>query len=529
MTTPPESITINYIAPDGTVTDITRSVLFSDAYFESQAAAVPGSFHLTVKDPDQTLGFVSGGRVELELGGQRMFGGFLNVPTRDFFFPADRTDRPVRTRRWSLDGVDYNLLLDKRVLRRTADYTHAIPSVPVGSNGNDSHIIGLFSSYFDLGFSGGGTIDVTSRVPSTPINVFTNKWVWPTQGSTMRQTLDALVIETTIHGLLACIYWLDAEAKLVWLAIPSEEDASPWGFSDIPDPDAEFPFIGWRDGSASEDGSSVINDVFIWGGSPIGTNGAVVMAHRSNAESVSAHGRWQMAEAHPGEDGYKSQAEVNARANALISGDTSGTSPVTGAQGLVNPDMQYSLTWFAHDVPVIGGVRSHLVPGKTVTLNLWSFSEDDGVTPYAVNLPLRQVRITFPTLPSDNPELEPLTYVQFQGQFSLSMSDPVWWWQYLRTRRPALQAAPVVTTNNSSTTFPYGSYFTDAPQESPDGARTLFSIVPTYVPGSLAVWKDGLSLAAGTAFSETSPDAGTFTLSPAPAGGAVIICTCRTG
>jgi hypothetical protein len=526
MTTPkvPEDITITYFDPSGSTTDITGSVTYIDAYFELQAAAVPGSFHLTVKDPNHTMSFVSGGRIEMSLGTVKMFGGFLTQVTRDFFFSALDTSEPVKGRRWSLDGVDYNYILDKRVLRRPADYTHKIPDVAL-ANANDAHIISLFSSYFDLGFSGGGSLDVTTKVEH--VNDFSVKYVWPMQGETMRAVLDSLVIETTIHGELACIYWVDADADLNWLAL--QTTAAPWGFSDIPN---GTTFIGWRDGTVTDDGSSVINEVFVWGGSPIGTNGSIVLAHKSNSTSITDNGRWQLAENHPGEDRFKTQAQVDARANALISGSTSGTSPVTGAQGLVNPDRQFVLTWFSHDVPKSLGVRQQLIPGMVTTFNLWSFSEDDGVTPYVIAVPLRQVKITFPTLPGDNPDSDPLTFVQFEGTFGLQMSDPVWWWQFLRKMRPMPQPAPVVGTDNDSSTFPYGSYFADETQEAANGSRTLFSILPPYISGTLQVYTgSGGSLTLLTkdvAWSETNPDVGSFTLVSAPAIGITVYCQART-
>ena len=517
----PEDVMIQYTSPDGgTVLDITTSVLYADAYFESQSAAVPGSFQITVKDPDQSLEFTSGGVIEMWIGGKKQFGGFVTVPIRDFFFPADDTSKPIRSRRWILTGIDFNLLLDKRVLRKTSGNTTAVPDETL-VHSYDKFIIDKFGSYFDLGFSGGNTLGVYSRVRH--VNDFSKKWVWPTLGSTMRQVLDALVIETTVNDDNdACVYWVDADAEINWLAL--HDTASPWGFSDIPD---GVDFIGWRDGSVSSDGSSVINEVYVWGGSPIGSNGTVVVGHHSNAASISAHGLWQMAETHPGESLYKSQASVDARAKALVLGTTSGTSPVTGAQGLVNPDEQYSLTWFAHDVPRDGdGNRQHLVPGMVSTLLLWSFSQDGGVTPFSINVPLRQMRITFPTLPPDSPG-EEKAYVQFEGTFGLLMSDPVWWWEFLRGMRPRVQQQPIITTNGSSDTFPYGSYFTGAPVETPDGTRTAFTLPCTYQPGTLAVMLNGLLQTSG--WSESSPSTGGFTFTAPPVATDTIICTCRTG
>ena len=207
--------------------------------------------------------------------------------------------------------------------------------------------------------------------------------------------------------------------------------------------------------------------------------------------------------------------------------------PQTGSQGLVNPEDQYTLTWFAHDVPLDnGGVRQHLIPGAVTTLNLWSFSEDGGVHPFAIDVPMRQVRITFPTLPGENPGGEPKTFVQFQGMFGLQMADPVWWWAFLRRMRPAPQAQPIITTNNDSGSFPLGSVFSGSPKEAPDGSRTVFSIRPTYQPGTLYVWLNGLPQSSGTSFTETTPDdptGGTFTFATAPQSTDAIMCQCITG
>lgn len=527
----PEEVVIRYTTPGGAHTDITKSVIFADAYFEMQAAAVPGSFHITVKDPDHTHSFVAGGVIELWIGGKKMFGGFILSPAKDFFVPADRTDRPVMTRRWTLDGVDFNHLLDKRVLRNLSSLTKNVPDVTHASgHANDRYIIGRFADYFDLDFSGGNVLDVSTKVRH--INDFSVTWKWPTPGSTMRQTLDALVIETTIHGMESSIYWVNASGQIEWLSL--HDTIADWGFSDVPsgpgyDEDGVYlgtSFIGWRDGSAALDGSNVINEVFVWGGSPLGTNGAVVVGHNKNAGSIEDHGLWQMADVHPGETDYKTQDSVDARANALISGRTSGTGS-RGTQGLVNPDTQYSLTWYAHDVPISGGLRQHLVCGDVTTLNLWSFSTDNGAHPYAIRVPMRQARVTFPTLPSDNPNADPLAFVQFQGTFGLFLSDPVWWWEFLRKIRPAPQVAPVIMTSNDSTTFPYGSYFTGWPLETPNGSRTLFTLPASYMAGSLEVILNGIPQSSSS-FTETSPTDGTFTFDTAPVATDFIGCKCRT-
>lgn len=53
-----------------------------------------------------------------------------------------------------------------------------------------------------------------------------------------------------------------------------------------------------------------------------------------------------------------------------------------------------------------------------------------------------------------------------------------------------------------------------SPNESPDGARTLFTLPEGYTAGTLAVYRNGERLQSGV--TETSPASGTFTLSVAP-------------
>lgn len=510
------TVAIDYTAPGGTASGITNHVLFGDAYFESQLAAIPGQFQMTVKDEDQTLDFVTGGEITLSIDGSKYYGGFITQVSRTFAVPADDTVSQavsaVKTRQWKLAGVDYNVLLDKRILRNTSDYTHIIPSITTSTQDGDI-IKNDFGTYFDL--SG---LDVATKV--TNVNTFAGGWTWPTQGSTMRQVLDALVIQSTLSGsTYATLYYVDAAKDLNYLALQTA--TAPFGFSDNA-PDGTT-FIGFRDGTATEDGSSIANDVFVWGGSPWASGGGIVLGRATNSTSVSAHGRWQLAESDFGQPGLGIQAGVTARANALVSGATTGTSPVTGAQGLVNPDLQFTLTWFAHDVPTTSGVRNHLLPGFVTTLDLWTFSTDGGATPFTYDVPARQIQVTFPSLKEDG-----TSYVQFTGTFGIQLSDPVWLWQYLLRKRTNSGVTLVAASNPGSTAPPYGSLFQGAPTESPDGSRTTFSIPFAYISGTTQVYLNGLDQLLATSYTESAPASGQITFTFAPVSADTIWIVCRT-
>ena len=61
-----------------------------------------------------------------------------------------------------------------------------------------------------------------------------------------------------------------------------------------------------------------------------------------------------------------------------------------------------------------------------------------------------------------------------------------------------------------------------SPNESTNGVRVLFTLPTAYVAGSLAVYREGERLVEGV--TETSPSAGTFTLTIPPDSTEVLKC-----
>ncbi len=486
--------------------DITGSCVFDQCQFEAQMAAVPGTFTVVVRDITQALTFTTGKELTLDVDGIRLYGGFVMQVNETYFFPADDTTgdvSEVESRQWVLVGVDYNVLLDKLVLHNASNYTQNIPNV-TGSPTDASIITGHFDDYFDI--PAGFNFTNTSYIIANHTFSTTGNFVWMTQGSTMRQLLDE-----RLGKPYGSVYWIDANKQFHFL--PVQDTAAEWGFSDKPNNDpigVGTPTYGFRDGEFSEDASSVVNDALVWGGSEWAAGGDVVFDRRENATSITDHGRWQIGEVKVGDADYKSQAEVTARAKVIVDGNESGTF-AEGSQGLVNPEKQFRCTWFSTEVPEDGGNPVHLVPGFVVPIRLYVFSDDGGVTPFAVDLPLRQVSINFPTLDATGD-----AYLEFTGSFAVLMSDPKWLWTFLREGATRIASTTVSSSaDNSSVSPPYGAQYQGAPSPATDGVTTVFSIPFGYIGGTLQLYVNGL-LQDSDAYSESDPPTGEITLTFTP-------------
>lgn len=483
--------------------DITGDCVFEMCSFAAQMAAVPGTFQVVVRDMAQSLDFTTGKELTLDVDAVRLYGGYVTQVSKTYFFPADDTTgdvSDVESRQWALTGVDYNILLDKLVLRNTADYTHNIPKT-AGPITDGGLIRTKFDDYFDLpsGFNFSSSTYILDN------HTYTNGFVWPTQGMTMRQVLD-------LWGLYGAVFWIDANRQFNF--VPVQDTAADWGFSDKPNNDpigTGTPTYGFRDGEFTEDASPIVNDALVWGGSEWAVNGDVVFARRENATSITAHKRWQVGEVRVGEANYKSSAEVTARAKVIVDGNESGTF-AEGSKGLVNPEKQFRCTWFSTDVPEDGGDPVHLRPSQVVPIRLWVFSDDGGATPFAVDLPLRQLNITFPEL-----DVGGDAYLEFEGFFGVLMSDPAWLWAFLREGATKLPSTTVSTSaDNDSVDPPYGAEYAGEPSPATDGSTVVFTIPFSFIGGTVRLLVNGLLQDPTTAYSESDPSTGEITLTFAP-------------
>ena len=506
--------------------DVVRYALPGSTTFETLFNASPGACTIVLRDMDQELSFTTGDEIAMGLDGVPMWTGYVTGVRMGYFFPAvdtvTRSPSEVKERRWTLRGVDLNTLMDKRVFRNPANYLAAAPNF--GRDVMDGALIRealTADKYFDIDDS---EFDVTTEVddiapPFDPLSLAEpGDGAWPTQGTTLRAMLEEFA------SITGAVYYFSPSKTLHWK--PLEELEADWGFSDVPGTDR----IGFRDIDASEEGgpSTIINDALIWGGSEWSGTGQTVFARETDATSVGDYGRWQKAEVHFGQDYFKLQSGVDARANTIVHGTPTGT-PITGFQpGMRWPQWMVTLTWSSHRVPRSGGVPLHLVAGNLVHIDLHTFAV--GASPLELLLPLRRLEISFPAIPEEGGGADPPAWVQFRGSFGLQLSDPASLWRYLLSsgfgRARVGQPMGIVSGSGPAT---YGSLLSIEPTPTPDSVETVFDLPDDrgYIGGTTQVYVNGAFMRVGIDYTESDPNAGEITFTTAPTTGQWVWVICR--
>ena len=515
--------------------DITNKVIFSSARFESQLGAIPGTAEMLIKDVDQTFDIVSGDELTLDIDGIRQWGGYVLVPGRTFALPVvdTVTNGPgdVSARQFRLTGVDYNILFDKRVIHNPADHLSHFPYFPLDQKMGELLRDQLFASYLDIGSDG---LDTNTFVDDGFVPRFdangnpdpdgSKRGSWPQQGTYWRKAMEDF-------SQFGFVYYIDPEKNVHFHE--AEIITAPWGFSDVPNnlplPNAAATY-GMREYEDTTDASAMANDALVWGGSEWAGSGGTVFKRAQNASSIAAHGRWQIPEVRFGE--LRTQGEVTARANVIVSGNTTGAVGGDTSRGLSVDQKQERLAWFAHDVPLLSGNKAHLRAGQVVTTTMYTLTEDGGLNPLVLILPLRTMKISFPTIPASGTPDDPLTYVRFDGYFGVQLSDPWWMWKLLRDLAPSIRSTPIVATASGSTTSTiYGALGSFEPTPATDNSTTVFSIPFAYIAGTTQLYKGlpgALALQTpGVHYTESSPETGEITFTSAPTSAQDLWLVCR--
>jgi len=488
--------------------DITDQVVFSETSFTSQSNPIAGTFRLSVTDPDQTFSPTLGEKVTCHIDGFPIFGGYLMNIAREHFFPAVDTTTPgaVKTRKWVLSGPDFNILFDKRVLRKDDAYDKA-PKVPVGKRRITKAFRHLMNTYIDIppGLNWRARVDwITTKYGSDK-----HGGLYVGLGKTWREQMDDFADNA---GL---IYYIDADFYLNMREY--EKLRASWTFVDAR-PNGSST-IGFREGEFSQDFSQIVTDALVWGGSalakpgenletsegigvvfarypdyPISTqtwHGRKQKAKREQQafDRQAQYGRWQMGEMNVGAENYLSKGSVKNRAYVIINGPP-GEVPTHGNEGGWNrPLDRMRCVWFGHDVP--GG--NHIRPGYIQDFILYT-QGPDAAHPLITSLPMRSISVTFPTLPSDNPTHANKTYVRFEGEFGTSFSDSRHLWRYLirasKRRGRGGQITSLVT--NASENAAPGSLATLTPVEKPNGTRKVFTFTYTFYNDSMELYLNAL-------------------------------------
>jgi hypothetical protein len=496
--------------------EISDRVLYSQTSFESGANPMQGSFTVVCKDPDQDFSPQNGQRLQLTIDDKPMFGGYVMEISRELMFTVDDTTYPenVKTRKWVLTGPDYNVLFDKRVVRDPTDYKSTI-AVPANKRQLKDAIRYFCDNYIDTPSGLGYDIDEDMTEPYGDPAV--DRVIYVQQSSTWRDQME------DFSDYNAIVYYIDgsftlcvnqyARMLMSWLFVDSHPDG--------------IKTVGFREGSYNSSASPMVTDALVWGGSSLANPGedletsegiGVVFARyptgpiedqvvqgktqkqqteQDAVDRMALYGRWQQAEFNVGQENYLTQGSVKNRAYVMVAGAT-GRPPTWGVEGGWNKPIEtVKLAWFAHDVPN----GDHVLPGFMSDFIFYTQEGDAGNVLYK-RFPLRSMRITFPTLPADNPDGDPLTYVRFDGTFGTNYSDSRHLWKYLkksdRNRRRRAQRIISVVTGDSVPGAAQAQAKSLMPIESPDGDRTHFTFTYTFWVNSADVYLNGLLQTSGS-------------------------------
>lgn len=481
--------------------DQTADVIFSRSSFNTSFNATPGSFDIVIRDPHRNKSFSTGKEISLTVDGIVMFGGYVTQVSMIHLAPAADTADLAHydLRAWNLRGVDYNIIFDRRVWRNTADY---LSFIDLTADTTDGAILrDAIDNFSDCGdFDSSGITDIATITGGDVLQ----------QGDKLRKEFENL----SLFG--GAVWYINGAKKFIYISFETATKA--WGFSDAPNGTTS---IGFRQVEAVEDGSFIENDVLIWGGSEFaGAGGGTVFKRVQDGTSEATYGRWQYAETHFGERGYKLQAGVDARADVIVNGPP-GADVYGQQKGLRYSQWQFTFTWFSQDVPG----NDHILAGEIVEIDMTTFGVDK-------LLPLRSLRISFP----DAFEFDGSHLVQFDGTFGLQLSDPFTLWAYLLKQQTALstkQLSPAAVTDTSTQSV-YGAQYQGTPTPATDGATTVFTIPFPYVGGSFLLFIGTIGtpgaalLVTGTDYTESDPAAGEITMTVAPANTKFLYATCVT-
>jgi hypothetical protein len=446
-------------------------VVFSQTSFECVAFAQAGRATITLRDPEKSLDPPISKEVWLYIEGKRVYGGYIMSRRCENFFPAgDGLDSTV-SRKWVLEAVDYNVLLDKFVV-----WNKEFPKKPCKTFKpltTDKQIIDYYTEKYsnisDSGFDHHSMVQVVG----TPIPAgkatdyalskgYTGAGYIVGPGATYRAMLEEVsknlvALSDTGDDAMAIgwddavVYYVDAFKRLVWRT--PESNGAPFAITD------GGGGVGAREVSITHDISQLKNDVFVWG-----LERAPLKFKRTfSPGSVGKYGRWQYAEHLT--NSFE-QKVVNAHARAL-------------ANMYLNPTRTAKFTIFTPG----------LEPGMLVQIEMSAM----GVSEL---MPLRSMSISFVTP----------TTVRFDCECLIETNTPWRYWMSLKRaerkgmEQPTFRSAALPSDDDERVrvmAIP-GQYFNEvAPLRITDNR---YRTAHPFIKGSARVFVDGLALQYGVEY-----------------------------
>ena len=115
--------------------DYAHDIIYADAEFTAQVNGQPGTCRFRVRDVHHIYTFTSGDEVRIWIGDTLVWGGFVTKAQPGYAFKVDNTQNPTLTERiWVIEGVDYNILFQRRYVIDVNDPTASLPIYPIGTD-----------------------------------------------------------------------------------------------------------------------------------------------------------------------------------------------------------------------------------------------------------------------------------------------------------------------------------------------------------------------------------------------------------
>ena len=405
---------------------ITEDVIWAETTFQMAAAAQPGTFNISVRDPYKRWDFKhgKGAITTLWINDKLMFQGYVMTVQYGYVFPD------VAQRKWTLGGTDLNILFDRLIM-----YNHANPAkypdgggtyhreeVTLDDGSNAGWVIAVPQATEDRDYIlamlkdfdiPGGPNDPSGRPIIHAVGADNyidyvstinpdGKFTPPGAGTTLRGFMTD--VSTSVQRQLpgSTIWYIDPQGNLIYKSVE---------LIDAPHSVGDDDTDGWdvRDLSVTIGVDHIKNDVLIFSGEtsplPASEQQFLLFKHNSLTKSVSRFGRFQSSEVL---SGHWLQGMVNARSTKLLYQEG-------------GPSVTAEFTIF----------RSGFYVDQVVTISsgIYTYRRFDTtfgeIVSSAIKVPIRSIDMSFP---------EP-NVVAYRVTCSYDTQDP--WGLLLALKRPA--------------------------------------------------------------------------------------------
>lgn len=394
--------------------DVTGYAVWALCQFEAVASSEPGSCTIVLKDRLGTLDFIGGERITLYVNDVIMWQGYAFTVDQGYFFPD------YAERRWTIRGVDLNIVLKKLILYNHADPRKSLDGggyypratngqVEVPQNTQDSDYIEHMLDDTDIGDH---TLNMSwSLSPIAKINP-DSKFTPPNPGITLYDFMVDVSANVMKSQPGSVVWYVNPYGILIYRE--QDTDNAPFYISD--DPDANTTLINGVYGlnvralTVTTSIATLKNDVLAFTGnmnpSPDSPQQHLLYKHNQLTASVNQFGRFQSALFLPS-DWLQGMVNVS-------------TTKVLYQEG--TPARQAS--WVTY--------RSGFYPGQLVvihskvhTFNRWNMESSALEQTDTISVPIRSVSMRWIT-----PDV-----IEYQVSGSFDTQDP--WGLILALKRPA--------------------------------------------------------------------------------------------